>query len=71
MSDEDSSDPKVLLETKCRESDKCRPFWLELVKCERRVTKHPVREETCVQELFDLQPCIDQCVASRLFKYLK
>lgn len=71
MSDEESNDPKVLLEAKCRESELCRPLWLKLVKCEQRVQKHPEREETCVQELFDLTPCIDKCVAAKLFGYLK
>ena len=61
MSDE-PVDPKETLETLCRDSDKCKPFWLELIKCEDRVNKNPEREETCVQELFDLAPCIDKCV---------
>jgi hypothetical protein len=58
----EDSDPKETLEELCRNTAKCMPLWLELIKCEKRVEKNPEREETCVQELFDLTPCIDQCV---------
>ena len=59
---EEPSDPKETLEELCRDTEKCKPLWLELIKCEERVEKNPERGETCVQELFDLTPCIDQCV---------
>jgi hypothetical protein len=59
---EEPSDPKETLEELCRNTEKCKPLWLELIKCEERVEKNPERGETCLQELFDLTPCIDQCV---------
>lgn len=62
MSEEDSVDPKDKLEALCRESEKCKLYWLELIKCEERVRSTSGTTETCVQELFDLTPCIDQCV---------
>lgn len=66
MSDE-QVDPKETLEQLCRDSEKCKPFWQELIRCEERVQKDPERGETCVQELFDLTPCIDKCVQKLLY----
>lgn len=55
-------DPKEKLEILCRESKECQPFLQELIKCSKRVEGNAGTTETCVQELFDLSPCIDNCV---------
>lgn len=57
------SDPKEALEEKCAQTAKCRPLLEELQKCAARVeARGEENTETCIQELFDLQPCIDACV---------
>lgn len=54
-------DPKLLLENKCLES--CRELVQKLSECEKRVnSRQGFTSETCVQELFDLTPCLDNCV---------
>lgn len=57
------SDPKEMLEAKCAELERCRPLLEELEKCSARVAARGDKNtETCVQELFELTPCIDNCV---------
>jgi hypothetical protein len=54
-------DPKLLLENKCLEN--CREFVQKLSECEKRVnSRQGFTSESCVQELFDLTPCLDNCV---------
>lgn len=58
------SDPKEVLEEKCSQLAECRPLLEELEKCTRRVeARGEANTETCVQELFELTPCIDKCVS--------
>ena len=58
------SDPKEALEEKCKQLAECRPLLEELEKCTRRVeARGEANTETCVQELFELTPCIDKCVS--------
>jgi hypothetical protein len=57
------SDPKEIIEEKCAQTAACRPFLEELQKCSARIEARGEKNtETCIQELFDLQPCIDKCV---------
>lgn len=57
------SDPKEVLEEKCAQTEKCRPLLEAYQRCVARVEgRGEVNTETCVEELFDLQPCIDNCV---------
>ncbi len=60
------SDPKEALEEKCKQLAECRPLLEELEKCTKRVeARGEANTETCVQELFELTPCIDKCVSMR------
>ena len=59
--EEEMRDPRLLLEAKCLKN--CREFVQKLNECEKRVrSREGLTSETCVQELFDLTPCLDQCV---------
>lgn len=58
------SDPKEILEEKCAQTEKCRPLLEAYQKCAARVeARGEANTETCVEELFELQPCIDNCVS--------
>lgn len=58
------SDPKEILEEKCKQIPECRPFLEELEKCARRVeARGDANTETCVQEFFELSACVDKCVS--------
>ena len=57
------SDPKEILEEKCAQTEKCRPLLEAYQRCASRVeARGEANTETCVEELFELQPCIDSCV---------
>lgn len=57
------SDPKEILEEKCAQTEKCRPLLEAYQRCAKRVERRgEANTETCVEELFELQPCIDNCV---------
>lgn len=59
----DTTDPKEILEEECKHSQPCLPLLRLYQECNARVTAHADRTpETCQQELFDLLPCVDQCV---------
>ena len=58
----DVEDQKTQLEEECRQSSECLPLLKVLQACNERVARHPSTPETCVQELFDLLPCVDRCV---------
>jgi Ubiquinol-cytochrome C reductase hinge protein len=62
-------DPKELLENDCARKE-CAQLFKRLVRCTARVQSHDTTE-TCTQELFELTPCVDSCVARKLFSYLK
>jgi len=58
------SDPKEVLEEKCAKTEKCRPLLEAYQRCAERVeARGEANKETCVEELFELQPCIDNCVS--------
>lgn len=70
--DEETIDPKELLQLKCQQSKECAPLFERFVNCEKRVrSKEGKTSETCVEELFDLTPCVDKCIAKELFSKLK
>ena len=57
------SDPKEILEQKCAQTEICRPLLEAYERCVARVeARGEANKETCVEELFELQPCIDNCV---------
>lgn len=57
------SDPKEILEEKCAQTEKCRPLLEAYQRCAARVeARGEANTETCVEELFESQPCIDNCV---------
>ena len=57
------SDPKEVLDEKCAQTEKCRPLMEAYERCVARVeARGEANTETCVEELFELQPCIDNCV---------
>lgn len=58
-----SVDPKEILEEKCTQIEECRPLLEALQRCTARVeARGEANTETCIEELYDLQPCIDNCV---------
>lgn len=59
------TDPKEILEEKCSKTEKCRPLLEAYERCVARVeARGEANRETCEEELFELQPCIDNCVKS-------
>lgn len=71
MSDEEPVDIKDKLEEECAKSAACIGMYRRLVECTMRVRNDSESKETCVEELFDLTPCVDDCVAPKLFAKLK
>ena len=69
--DNSIADPKERLEKFCQETPECKPLLNALLECNARVSAKSNTKETCMQELFDLTPCVDKCVSQRLFAYLK
>ncbi len=62
------SDPKEVLEEKCAKTENCRPLLEAYQRCAARVeARGEANTETCVEELFELQPCIDNCVNTIIF----
>ena len=61
------SDPKEILEEKCAKTEKCRPLLEAYERCVARVeARGEANRETCEEELFELQPCIDNCVKPQI-----
>lgn len=71
MSTEEPVDVKDQLEEECAKSPQCIALYNKLIRCTQRVKNNPETEETCVEELFDLTPCVDKCVAPKLFSKLR
>lgn len=69
MSDDEPIDQKEFLENECARNQ-CAKLFKRLVRCTARVQSHDTTE-TCAQELFELSPCVDRCVAKKLFTFLK
>ena len=69
MSDAEPVDPKEFIENECARKE-CANLFKRLVRCTERVQSNDTTE-TCAQELFELSPCVDKCVARKLFSYLK
>ena len=67
-----SVDPKEILEEKCTQIEECRPLLEALQRCTARVeARGEANTETCIEELYDLQPCIDNCVLGlKVFVYI-
>lgn len=64
--DNEPQDPKPALEEDCKHSAPCLPLLRALQDCQTRVANNPGTGETCQQELFDLLPCVDDCVFSHI-----
>lgn len=64
-------DPQEKLRELCENKKACQVYRSELNTCEERVNSRQHTEEHCTQELFDFLHCTDECIAEKLFKYLK
>lgn len=70
MADEEPVDPKEFIENECARKE-CTKLFNRFVRCTERVNSAEETEETCTQELFEVSPCVDNCVARQLFARLK
>lgn len=77
--DEDIVDPMETLRDECQKSASCTPHVTEYASCVERVTKAEEEpgyddkeyKESCVEEFFALQKCVNDCSAPKLFSKLK
>lgn len=73
--EEEAEDQKPAIVEKCEQTKACAPLKHHFDECQERVTsqseEHSDHPENCVEEMFHLMHCVDQCMAPKLFAELK
>ncbi|CAI9765349.1 unnamed protein product [Fraxinus pennsylvanica] len=69
MSDEEPVDPKQELEARCKAP--CTRPLKEYQACSKRIQGDESGHKHCTGQYFDYWQCVDKCVATKLFTYLK
>ncbi|THH07203.1 hypothetical protein EW145_g3550 [Phellinidium pouzarii] len=65
-------DPLVTLREDCQESAACAKYTKHFAHCQEKVEAgEGFKGEDCVEEMFHMMHCVDNCVAPRLFAKLK
>ncbi|KAG8368738.1 hypothetical protein BUALT_Bualt15G0077200 [Buddleja alternifolia] len=68
-SDEEPVDPKKELEDRCKAP--CTRPLKEYQACVKRIQGDESGHKHCTGQYFDYWRCVDKCVATKLFTYLK
>ncbi|KAJ1507512.1 hypothetical protein HMI54_004054 [Coelomomyces lativittatus] len=66
---EEVKDPKEILSQQCAQLSSCKKLQSAIDECAKRVEEGA--HETCVEEFFKFQKCVDHCLQPKLFKHLK
>jgi ubiquinol-cytochrome c reductase subunit 6 len=72
--EEEAEDQKPAIVEACESSKACAPLKHHFDECQERVLGHSgddENHENCVEEMFHLMHCVDQCMAPKLFAQLK
>ncbi|EJD04743.1 Non-heme protein of cytochrome bc1 complex [Fomitiporia mediterranea MF3/22] len=69
--EEEPEDPMVTLREECKESGACVKFSQHFEHCREKVEAgQGFKGEDCVEEMFHMMHCVDNCVAPKLFAKL-
>lgn len=73
--EEEAEDQKPAIVEACEATKACAPLKHHFDECQERVLNHSGEDaehhENCVEEMFHLMHCVDQCMAPKLFAALK
>jgi len=73
--DEETPEPEDLHPTireECKEEAKCKPLTSHFLHCQEKVESgHGFKHEDCVEELFHMMHCVDNCAAPKIFAKLR
>lgn len=73
--EEEAEDQKPAIVEQCEQTKACAPLKHHFDECQERVLNQSDEEaehhENCVEEMFHLMHCVDQCMAPKLFAQLK
>ncbi|EIN05100.1 Non-heme 11 kDa protein of cytochrome bc1 complex [Punctularia strigosozonata HHB-11173 SS5] len=73
--EEEEEEPEDIhpgLREECQQSAKCAPLTQHFLHCQEKVSAgEGFKHEDCVEELFHMMHCVDNCVAPKLFSKLK
>lgn len=70
--EEEPVDPAEALREECQNSSKCASLTKHFQHCQEKVSSgQGFKGEDCVEELFHMMHCVDNCVAPKLFSKLK
>jgi len=65
-------DLQPILREECEKSPQCAPFTKHYLHCQEKVNSgQGFKGEDCVEELFHMMHCADECAAPRLFSKLR
>ncbi|KAA1477623.1 Non-heme 11 kDa protein of cytochrome bc1 complex [Dentipellis sp. KUC8613] len=70
--EEEPEDIHPVLREECQESAKCKPLTEHFLHCQEKVQAgEGFKGEDCVEEMFHMMHCADNCVAPKLFSKLR
>ena len=70
--EEEPEDPHPDIREECKATSKCAPLTKHFEHCQEKVNAgEGYKGEDCVEELFHMMHCVDQCAAPRLFSKLR
>ncbi|KAL5525050.1 QCR6 [Sanghuangporus sanghuang] len=70
--EEEPEDPMVELREECKEAAACIKFTKHFDHCQEKVEAgEGFKGEDCVEEMFHMMHCVDNCVAPKLFAKLR
>ena len=69
MSDEEVTDPKMLMDVKCGNTIACQKLHLVYEQCQSRVEAKGAGH--CTGQFMDYMGCVDHCTSAHLFTKLK
>jgi len=70
--EEEPEDEMPALREECQNTTKCAPFAKHFAHCQEKVEGgEGYKGEDCVEEMFHMMHCVDDCVAPKLFAKLR